>query len=291
MLSNTLKLSLGMLALTATVLTSCSKDEITDNFLVGENESLNTEADLAIEADADDATFQSGGAAPMQAGMEPDCNPLENLPECATVTESGDTYPKTITIDFGSGCEGEHGRTKSGKVIINLTDDLVNEGAIRTVTFENFEINGKAISGTRITANAGTNESGQVVFTKEVNMRISGEKGEGSHTFSGTKTWVSGMDTEACDDNVFYLSGTGTHTRPNGKSGTKIIVEPLLIDRSCKHPSEGVVQMECEKGTVTMDFGDGTCDAEATITKDGETETINLDEHRQRRKGGGQPKI
>ena len=37
------------------------------------------------------------------------------LAPCAVVTESSSTFPKTVTIDYGTGCVGQNGLTKKGK--------------------------------------------------------------------------------------------------------------------------------------------------------------------------------
>ncbi|MBM3186540.1 MAG: hypothetical protein FJZ67_09570, partial [Bacteroidetes bacterium] len=63
------------------------------------------------------------------------------LAPCAVVTESSNTFPKTVTIDYGTGCVGQNGRTKKGKIIINVSGDMRVAGNTRSLTFENFYIN------------------------------------------------------------------------------------------------------------------------------------------------------
>jgi len=50
--------------------------------------------------------------------------------------------PKTITIDFGEGCEGPRGFTRSGIITITITDTLRNPGAEYQATFDNFAYRG-----------------------------------------------------------------------------------------------------------------------------------------------------
>ena len=56
----------------------------------------------------------------------------------------------------------------------------------------------------------------------------------------------------------------------------KITIEPLLIDRSCRYPLSGIVEITRADETMTIDYGDGECDNIAHVSKDGVTEEIEL---------------
>ena len=62
------------------------------------------------------------------------------LAPCAVVTETSNTFPKIVTIDYGTGCVGQNGLTKKGKIIINVSGDMRVTGNTRTITFDNFYI-------------------------------------------------------------------------------------------------------------------------------------------------------
>lgn len=265
-------------------LASCSKEAISE-FSGSESETWSLDASEDIDQTADNATMGRGEGGGFGVPGDAPCNPLDNLPECATVTESGDSYPQTITIDFGDGCEGERGRTKSGQIVITLSAPLEELGATRTVTFNNFAVNGHPVTGSRVTTNIGS-ESGYMTFTREVNMEIETDRGTITRTFSGQKQWIAGFDTETCDDNVFLLSGAGSGTCHKGGERTMTITTPLRVDRTCGYISEGVIEFASDKHNGSIYFGDGTCDNVATVTRDGETREIDLDEHRARRPRG-----
>lgn len=106
----------------------------------------------------------------------------KKLPDCAVVTESGESYPKTITIEFGEGCEGKHGRKRSGKMTIVVSDDMKNEGATRTVTFERFGMDDREVVGTRVLTNLGTNSEGNYIFSRTLSMEGSSERGSFSRS-------------------------------------------------------------------------------------------------------------
>jgi hypothetical protein len=196
---------------------------------------------------------------------------------CATITEDSPSFPKTITVDFGTGCTDYFGRTRIGKMLIHLTDSFHLSGAIRTVTFENFSINGVGIVGSRITTNTGLNSSGQPTFTRVINTDITSNGSTFSRNFTHQMTWLSGYDTPACFDNVWSISGNGTVVRPNGNTLSRVITSPLIVDFSCQHIKQGTVQITTSFGLWTLDYGNGACDNAATVTRpNGTVNSISL---------------
>ncbi len=264
-------------------MSSCQKEsmqmELADYFAT-ESETESNSSEISSSEEVDMLSMRSRSAMEEESG----CNPLDNLPDCASVTESSESFPKTITIDFGTGCEDQKGRSKEGKIIIDLSAAMDVEGSVRTVTFENFKVGPVHIDGERKLINKGKNDKGNYVFEKTVHTTHSGERGERTRSFEGQMELISGLESDDCNK-VFYLSGKGTMTCDRGEH-TKTITTPLLIDRSCKHPKSGVVEMSGRKDVV-IDFGAGECDNLATVTKDGETKEIDLDEARVRGKKGG----
>ncbi len=264
------------LFLFASLISSCKKEKETadlDNESV-DNETISSFVEKSMSVDEDAAAMR--GPLGMQAG----CNWQELLSTCAIVTESADTFPKTITIDYGTGCTGPHDITKSGIIMVELSDDMMNSGAIRTVTFDNFQINNTQITGSRVTTNVGANSSGQPMFERMVNTTLT----RAGHTIMRNAneqiTWISGFETEECGDNIFSVTGSGTCTRPNGTSRTRTITSPLIIDHSCGYIISGVVEITGPHGTGTMNFGDGTCDDIASVTRpNGNVQTIHLHQH------------
>lgn len=251
-------------------LASCTKEKqsLLDSTAIS-HENLSSFADKSTSEIEDAATLKSGGGNP--------CSPYEQLPACAVYTEDSESYPKNITIDFGEGCTDAMGRVRSGLIHIHLTNDMLEEGAVRTVTFENYTVNGIAMEGTRITTNTGLNESSQPTFSRSVAMTITRPQGTFTRSFSGDVVWISGFDTPECGDNVFMETGSGSVTRPNGIVMTRTITEPLLIDRNCGYIVDGVITISGPNGEGSIDFGDGTCDDQAVVTRpNGEVETITL---------------
>ena len=261
--------AIGMLLFLA----SCKKEKETASIDTQDitNESTSSFVEKSLMVDEDAATMRGGAV-----GLQSNCNWQELLPECAVVTESGENNPKTITIDYGDGCtQGDF--TKSGMITIVLTDDMMNIGAVRTVTFQNYQINNTSIEGTRVLTHTGNDESGHPVFHREVNTVITRNGNEFTRTADELVIWMEGYDTEECGDNVFSVSGSGTTTRADGVVRNRNITSPLIIDRICGYITQGIIEIQGPHGTGSINFGNGTCDDEATVIRpNGNTQVIHL---------------
>ena len=62
-----------------------------------------------------------------------------------TVTSTKGTFPKTITVDFGTGCTDKRGVTRKGKIIITVTNKHLVPSATITVVHDNFYVDGKKV--------------------------------------------------------------------------------------------------------------------------------------------------
>jgi hypothetical protein len=268
---NNTKLILGLSIIALSIaLGSCKKDKEDKTLDNSSDEAIASFVEKTVESDENTPTLRGGGGAT-------GCNWQLDFPSCAVISESSETYPKVISIDFGDGCTNENGITRSGIIFISLTDDLMNEGAVRTVTFDNYHVNNVQIAGTRVTTNNGVNGNGQPTFTRVVNVDITKNGNTIHRTFNGSLTWLSGYDTEACGDNIFSMTGSGTCTRPNGNACTRTIIEPLIIDRICGYITDGLVEIQTTNGTAEMNFGDGSCDDIAIVTgPNGNEHTVHL---------------
>jgi hypothetical protein len=240
---------------------SCRKEEEETTY---DDTNYNQEAsasivDKALEEEEDGLTLKNfdGSSA---------CN-FNYSNSCATISESSSSFPKTITVDYGTGCTDWFGRTRSGKIFIHLTDSFMNDNAVRTVTFENFYINGIGISGSRTTTNTGLNSNGQPTFTRVIETELSTSNGNFERNFTHQLTWIEGYNTPACFDNVWSITGAGNIVRPSGVVVARSITSPLIVGFNCQYIVSGVVEIYSLQGTWTMNFGDGTCDNTATVTR------------------------
>lgn len=214
-------------------------------------------------------------------GMGGGCLCGKFFPSCATVTVSGDSYPKEIVVEFGEDCLDRFGNTRTGTIIITITDTLKNAGAVLTVEYDSVTFRDRLIDRLMVMENLGQNDAGNWVIAIDDSAVIHyGDSITSVRVSSYEQEWLSGFGTPDFDDDIFYKTGGGTISINDEAVFTKTIVEPLLIDRSCGYIISGIIEIVKMDNVMTIDFGDGTCDSIATVTKDGTSEIIDLDQCR-----------
>jgi hypothetical protein len=255
-------------------------EDLGDEVTMAEEEVANLKAAEATDSDVSSARF---GGHMLEQGMIIGGSHLffgNSFPNCATVTVDSDEFPKTITIDYTDGCSGRMGMGKSGTVTIYMSDTILNAGAVYTVTYDNMSMGHRVISKTVTVSNDGTNEDGRWVISFESISSTTFEKRDTEYTiareFSGERVWLTGFETPEVEDDKFMKSGKGTITVNDVLKYNKTITEPLLIDRTCRYPLSGIVEITRGDETMTIDYGAGECDNIALVTKDGESEEIEL---------------
>ncbi|MFA7274704.1 MAG: hypothetical protein WC044_12620 [Crocinitomicaceae bacterium] len=196
---------------------------------------------------------------------------------CAVVSESSPTFPKTVTIDFGTGCTGPNGFTKKGKIIIEMSNLLTEVGATRSISFENFYVNDVAITGTKTLTNSGLNSDGNLDIVVVSNITMTNSSGSRTKSFNHVREWLGHTTCETSDDE-FKITGSGSVTRSGGQARNYKITTPIYINSTCRYPVSGIVDFGTTKVGATLDYGNGSCDEFATLTskRKGTVKTINL---------------
>jgi hypothetical protein len=199
---------------------------------------------------------------------------------CATVTyaQPKGTWPNVITIDYGTGCTQPGGLTFKGKIIVNQSDAMINTGATRVLTFDNFFIENVQISGSKTLTNQGLNANGDPYFTKTGEETLTFPDGStATRTINHVRTMVEGYGTNPKSDNVWEITGTDTGTNRMGDPYTVTITEALVKKFTCPWLVSGVIEMTVNNKTRSLDFGDGTCERDATLTlADGTEKEIKI---------------
>lgn len=189
---------------------------------------------------------------------------------CATVTVSPGNFPKTITLDFGSGCSNPGSNiTRSGIVHIVLSDSFRISGSTAVMTFDNYYVNGYKKEGTITWTNTST--PGIRSWTREVvNGKITAPDGRyWLHNGLKQVTQVAGNNTPRnLLDDAFSITGTSHVTNAAGDSRDAIIETALHKAVSCDHIDSGTIRFQGPNHYATLNFGNGTCDDMATISID-----------------------
>ena len=199
---------------------------------------------------------------------------------CATITyaQPKGTWPNTITIDYGNGCTQPGGITFKGKIIVKQSAKMTTAGATRQITYENFYVENVKIEGSRTVTNAGLNAAGQPVFTKTGTETLTFPDGDtATRTINHVRTMTEGYNTNIRADNVWQVTGTDTGVNRNGDAFTVTIKTALTKKFTCPWLISGVIELTVNGKTRSLDFGDGTCEREATLTlADGTEKEIKI---------------
>jgi len=257
----------------------CKKDsDATDDFAtdaaeIGQMESVHTDVDNMVE---ESAKMSSGSTIDQRLPSSIYEQDAFGLRVCGTVTNDSITH--TITIDFGSGCTGRDGKTRSGRIITTYTGHYFDAGASWTTTFDNFYVDGRHIEGTRTVTNNGLNNAGNMTWTIDAqNMRITRPNGEW-RTWNSLRTreMLAGFGDSLWANDKYRINGTANGSNSNGRSVSATLTN-LIRDNTCHFITSGTITVvPAGHQGFSIDFGSGTCDDLATVNRNGNTRTIHL---------------
>jgi len=199
------------------------------------------------------------------------------LPECAIVTVVINDKTKDITIDFGDSCELRNGNTVSGKILLHYEIDKITLTKLITVSFDNFYNNQRKIEGDLSVMRERQNENGNPQSTITFNITVTWPDDSTAHK-EGTKTHelIEGGDTATWGDNVYEITGNWNFTKKDGTVLVATITTPLRRELACRFIVSGVIALQKNDQAAVLDFGDGTCDDLAMLTKGDVTTEIHL---------------
>ncbi len=207
---------------------------------------------------------------------------VDTCPKISVDHPDSTRWPKVITIDYGDLCTGFYGQTRSGKIVITIWGRYMKPGSKRVVKLVDYYVNGIHVEGTRTVMNEGRNDAGNLVFSVELkNGKITkNDTTIMTREYVRFREWVNGEKTRNRWDDVFFITGEAQGTNFRGHTYHKTIVNPLEWARTCRFIKSGTVTIRIDdKPPFTLDYGDGTCDNLATITRGDVTKEIQLKYH------------
>lgn len=190
---------------------------------------------------------------------------------CAIITvtqiNAPNAFPKNIVIDFGTtgACNN-----RTGKINVVLTDSLRKSGSIATMTFINYTVGNYKKEGTITWTNTSTATQkswnrvcvgGKITNTTNSNYWLH----EGQQTIVQT----AGNGTSSILDDEFSITGGRTTTNAAGQTRVGTILTALQKKILCENIVKGTYKIQGPNHVAIIDFGDGTCDDQATISIDG----------------------
>jgi hypothetical protein len=217
---------------------------------------------------------------------------VDSIPSCVqvsiTLLNAPNRFPMKIVIDFGSGCLGRDGHTRSGKIITEYSGKLTEPGNSATTRFEGFKFDSISVQGTHKITNTTASGSNQRQFTIDVtDAKLSKPNGDYSMwTSHRVITQIEGNGTPLYPlDDIFKVTGSAHGQVKHGDliyGWQSEITEPLIKKFSCHWISQGVIKVRREtlstnsQWVASLDYGQGSCDFLATLTINGVSHQILL---------------
>lgn len=204
---------------------------------------------------------------------------------CLVVTTDTASSPKHISLDFGSGCSNSNPNGDyfliSGSVSFEYSGED-STGAFLNITYNNFVLNNYySFNGTLNFTNTGVNGAGDTTAAIDANLQTNCKKDTLEITGINHLDVVAFYERNVPNPNkLMHFSGSGSGTTSGGVSFTQIITIPLTIrmTQACsEHFTEGQVLIQSTGlPDKTIDYGDGTCDDQATVAENGSSYSITL---------------
>ncbi len=256
----------------------CKKDKDTSDLEDFQSTSQDIGQVESIGQDVDNMTSQVSRTGSFdQSNATNSSHDQFNFLGCATVTH--DSINHIITYDFHNGCTGADGKVRAGKVIVNYTGTgHFDPGSSWVVTFDSFYVNTRHVEGTRSVVNNGFNTDNNMNWTITAsNMRIT--KTDGSwRTWNSLRNreMVAGYGDTIWENDDYIINGTADGTNSDGDAVNCVLTD-LRREHDCNWITSGTLTITPSSRPVrTIDFGNGTCDDQATVTKNGVTRVITL---------------
>jgi hypothetical protein len=276
-----MKRLLFLLVLLSVAVFSCKKTdttepEVKDTFNASSNVTASTDNSIASIM-FDDVYKQVENSS---SCMNDSCHgnkAIHDIYTCAIITlGAGEfdtvTWPKHITVDFGSGCTDQYGTTRIGKIIYTASNWMHRVGSVCTVTTDGYYVNGYKIDGHKTITNQGLNSSQHLCFHVVVTDGVITHPTGEHHTWATDRVteWISG-GTSLFDplDDKFSTTGSANGVTTAGDAYTITINSghPLITEWTCRYIEQGAITIVVgTQPSITVDYGNGVCDANASFT-------------------------
>lgn len=197
---------------------------------------------------------------------------------CATLSYDTTGMNVKITVDYGTtNCMCADGKNRRGKIFIAYNGTgFYTVGNTVTFTTSQYYVNDNQIEGTRT-----VKHPDQDKWTIDAEATITFADNAGTATWKSNRTRIQtqGQATPLIlADNVYEITGTASGITAQGRGYDITITSPLQIQLNCRYIQSGKLEINSSglKEAAVVDYGDGTCDAKATLTYRGKIKDLNL---------------
>lgn len=259
---------------------SCKKDTKQENNTASAADEVTAASENALATNMFDDVYRQVDNSSVDAKVQ--CGGKSNSKEinsCPTITLPDSefnlhTWPKHITVDFGTGCTGTDGRTRKGQILYIASHWMRDSGSVLNVTTNNYYVDGYKIEGTKTITNNGINSNHNLNWHVVVtNGKITHPDGT-YHTWATDRTseWISGDSTLTFLDDKFSTKGGANGITTTGKTYTITIdnSNPLITQFGCRWIEQGILTLVVASSpSITINYGTGSCDHDAIATING----------------------
>jgi hypothetical protein len=271
------RLFFGLLMLTTAVfiLQGCKKNT------TSKNDNVNWASDNALAENSYGDVKDWSDKAMAGSKLKSTLSDTVYMGTCVLATLDMSAIPYKLTIDFGAAnCTCDDGNIRRGKMFVTFNGDYWSAGTVITYTFDNYFVNNNQVLGTKTITNKGRNTSNNLYWTIDVAGQIIKANNGGTITWNSNTVleWLSGESTPGVWwDDVYQLTGSENGTGADGKNYTVTIITPLKKKLNCKWLESGTMEILPQGSSlITLDFGSGTCDNQATATMNGTVYPITM---------------
>ncbi len=191
--------------------------------------------------------------------------------QCHTIEETGND--KEVKVTFEGTCTGADGKVRSGSILLNWTGEIFGADFSYGVTFMDYVVDGYQVAGTVTTSEIiyGANTFSFVVVVNDGAVVCPDSR---SLTYEQDLTFTFNVEEEI----TFSLNGSISGTNKDGISYVATTQEPVLFTSECEFAVSGVINATFNgRAPLSLDYGDGTCNDQATLSRGSESVNITLD--------------
>lgn len=265
------------LSLAFVVFNSCQKSEMTTM----DDEIVLSKQETQVEEAMSDVDLLVSEAITLHAGLLRSATTDSSiyLNDCPAVTINAEASPKVMTIDFGTACTGKDGKVRSGKIIVTA-ESFTTFPSVRQKSFENYFVDQKKMEGSIVQTIVRDTATHIRTATIQEDVTITfPENGGTAHRVTNITRQYQPNILKDKTDNQTVSWGNVVFTRTSGVVLTKAIAAetPLVYKAACGHIVSGIVSVSTSTNrNWTLDYGNGACDDQATMTRDGKTKEITI---------------
>lgn len=187
---------------------------------------------------------------------------------CDTITIDTSVTPYELIINFGSSCIGYDNVTRSGKLIAYFSNKYDSLNCLTTIQFDGYTYNDyEMVFGVYHYTNLGVIEGYQTYNFDVTSMKIqNGQNRKAYWTVNQNLAVIEGDTSSSTLDDKYSITGIGSGNTFDIEFFEAEIVSPIELAGNCTWPQTGTVSVTPENmDPRVLNFGNGTCDNEATV--------------------------